>query len=113
MFYLFSMIPQADMTSEAHMSPQAVIVILQAEVISQADISLQADTLTRLARHCFLCVSTIPQAVMTSEGNMSLQAAMIILQADTIDPAGIILQTGTRAKLTCPCFYLLVHDSTG
>ena len=44
------MIPQADMTSDANMSPQAVIVILQADVISQADISLQADTRTRLTR---------------------------------------------------------------
>ena len=52
-FSCLSMTPQADMTSEAHMSPQAGIVILQYDVRSQADIVLQGGTRTRLARFCF------------------------------------------------------------
>ena len=54
-----SMIPQADMTSEAHMSPQADIMILQAHVISQADIISQAATRTRLTRPC-VCFYLLP-----------------------------------------------------
>ena len=53
-FMCLLMIPQADMTSEAHMSPQADIVILPAEVISQPDIILQADTRTKLTRLFYL-----------------------------------------------------------
>ena len=48
------MVPQADMISDANMSPQADIVILQTDVISQADILLQGDTRTMLTRPCFV-----------------------------------------------------------
>ena len=48
-----------DMTSEANMSPQARIAILQADEISQADIILQADTRTRLTRPCFVLACII------------------------------------------------------
>ena len=71
------MIPQTGMTSEARMSPQAGIVILQADVISQADIILQADTRTRLTRPCFcICFSMNSQAEMISEANMTPRAYM-------------------------------------
>ena len=48
------MIPQADMTSEANMNPQADIIILQADTIALADIILQDDTRTWLTRPYFL-----------------------------------------------------------
>ena len=97
--------PQADMTSEAHMSPQADIVILRADVISQADIRLQVDTRTRLTRPRFLmCLSMTPQADMISEAHMCPQAGIVILQAIEIPHADIILQADTRTRLTRPCF---------
>ena len=46
------MISQVGVTSDANLSPQVDIVILQADVISQADIILQADARTRLTRPC-------------------------------------------------------------
>ena len=52
-FICLSMIPLADMTSEANKNPQADISILQADMMSQADIIWQADTRTRLTRLCF------------------------------------------------------------
>ena len=101
------MVPQAVMISEAHMSPQAGIVLLQADVISQADLFLQADTRTRLARPCFYLFSMRPQADMSSEAHMSPQVDIDILQADVISQAGNILQAHTRTRLTHPCFFAL------
>ena len=79
------MTPQAGMTSEAHMSPQADIVIFQADVLSQADIISRAGTRTKLTRPCcFYLLSMNPQAGMTSEANTSPQADIVAAHSELV-----------------------------